>query len=93
MPEYLDADDRPISEEEALVLPDGHVFKLVWEDGRSVECTAVRRGELWRVSKRHNGAHVPLGRVEKVDHLYLPVSVSYMKAQETFSAAARKYLE
>ncbi|NLP82482.1 hypothetical protein HF576_01340 [Microbacterium sp. CFH 90308] len=91
MPEYRNADGQQITEDEALALPQFQTFSITWEDGRSVECIANSDGS-WTVGHRSSGEFKYYGAVRREDGLYRPADIVYMKPQETFSAAARKYL-
>ncbi|WP_109210229.1 MULTISPECIES: hypothetical protein [Microbacterium] len=91
MVEYKDADGNPLTEDEALALPTNERFTATWDDGRSVECIVSDEGK-WTVGHRSSGELKHYGAVVREGEMYQAANIVYMKPQETFSAAARKYL-
>lgn len=91
MPTYTDVDNNELSEATALSLAEGKTFKVEWEDGEAVECLAERDG-TWSVAHRRGGALHYYGGVAREGDMFRATSLPQFSAQETFSAAARKYL-
>jgi hypothetical protein len=91
MVEYEDADGNALTEDEALALPTSKRFTVTWDDCRSVECIVSAEGK-WTVGHRSSGELKHYGAVVREGEMYRAVNIIHMKPQETFSAAARKYL-
>lgn len=91
MVDYKDADGNPIAEQEALSLPPHERFTATWDDGLSVECIVSSEG-TWTVGHRSSGELKHYGAVVREGEMYRAVSIVHTKPQQTFSAAARKYL-
>lgn len=91
MPSYADVNGDPISEEKALGLQEGQKFAITWDDGVTVECIK-ERDDSWSVGHRYGGALHFYGRVQREGAMFRASSLPQYKAQQTFSAAARKYV-
>lgn len=93
MPKYTDRDGDGLTEAEALSLHVGVSFVVTWEaDGESVECMRLASPGTWEVGHRTSGQFYSYGTVVREGHMFRAVQVPHTKPQETFSAAARKYL-
>lgn len=93
MPKYTYRDGDDLTEAEALSLAVGVSFVVTWEaDGESVECMRLATPGTWDVGHRHGGQYYSYGTVASERQMYRAVQVPHTKPQETFSAAARKYL-
>lgn len=93
MPKYTDRDGDDLAEAEALSLDVGVSFIVSWEaDGQSLECVRLPSAGTWEVGHRTGGHFDRYGTVVHEGHLFRAVQVAHTKPQETFSAAARKYL-
>jgi len=92
MPEYSDLSGNAMQESVALQLPVVVCFSITCDDGRSVECARDSSEATWVVGHRNSGSLQVYGSVRRKDEMYRPVDIAHMKSQETFSAAARKYL-
>ncbi|MDN3443393.1 hypothetical protein [Microbacterium sp. APC 3901] len=91
MARYTDVHGRAIREHEALDLPVGREFSIAWSEGQIVKCLRLD-SDTWSVAHDRDGGHYYYGNVVREDYMFRAANIPQFKAQETFSAAAAKYL-